>query len=55
MKLMSARPLLTHVEIGADLGNRGYRSDSHRSDSHQCSNQRTFDCGETGTIIDEIL
>ena len=47
---MGARPLLSLAEIGADLGNRGYRRDSH-----QCSDQRIFDCGETGTIIDEIF
>ena len=50
VNLMGARPLLSHAELGADLGNRGYRRDSH-----QCSDQRIFDCGETGTIIDEIL
>ena len=48
--LMGARPLLSLAEVGADLGNRGYRRDSH-----QCSDQRIFDCGETGTMIDEIL
>ena len=50
MNLMGARPLLSLAEIGADLGNRGYRRDSH-----QCSDQRIFDRGETGTIIEEIL
>jgi hypothetical protein len=49
VNLMGARPLLSHAKVGADLGNRGYRRDSH-----QCSDQRIFDCGETGTIIDEI-
>ena len=47
---MGARPLLSLAEIGADLGNRGYRRDSH-----QCSDQRIFDRGETGIIIEEIL
>jgi hypothetical protein len=41
------KALLSHI---ADLGNRGYRRDSY-----QCSDQRIFDCGETGTNIDEIL
>jgi hypothetical protein len=38
------------AEVGGDLSNRGYRRDSH-----QCSDQRIFDCGETGTSIDDTL
>jgi hypothetical protein len=43
-------PLLSLAEGGAGSGNRGYRRDNH-----QCSDQRIFDCGETGTSIDDTL